>query len=507
MLFNSFPFLFVFLPMVLAGYFFLGRYGNAWAMAWLAAASLCFYGYWNLASVPLLLASILFNYTCARYLTSATTMRKPLLIGTLSVDLGLLAYYKYANFFIDTIHSTGLAVWPQANIVLPIGISFFTFTQVAFLVDCYRGQAHAYRFVPYLLFVSYFPHLIAGPVLHHKQMMPQFSAPGICRPHAANCAIGISLFVAGLAKKVLIADPLAPLAAPVFAIGAQPPLIEAWIGALAYTFQLYFDFSGYCDMALGVSRLLGVELPLNFNSPYKARDISDFWRRWHMTLSGFLRDYLYLPLGGNRHGTLLRYRNLILTMLLGGLWHGAGWTFIAWGALHGAYLVAHRLWRQMEGVALQRRLRATVGWPLASQGLTFLAVVTGWVVFRAPDLTTAGQILRALAGLNGVSLPRDLAAHAHWFAALGLPARFEGIRWIDFNGAGAPVLVVAMMVAFAAPNTQEIFARYTAGVTQAAKRRYLAWSPSKPWSVALAVLFLVCVFGMQNTSEFLYFQF
>lgn len=511
MLFNSFGFLFLYLPTVLAGYFLIGRLGSAWATAWLALASLFFYGYWSIASLPLLMLSILFNYACGRLLASATTARRKwLLAGAVGVDLGVLGYYKYANFLIDSVNRSALAAWPAVDIVLPIGISFFTFTQIAFLVDCYRGHARAGGFFPYLLFVSYFPHLIAGPVLHHKDMMPQFSDRATCRPQAANLAIGVSLFVAGLAKKVLLADTLAPMVAPVFAVGAEPPLIEAWIGTLAYTCQLYFDFSGYCDMAIGISWLFGVRLPLNFNSPYQAHDISDFWRRWHMTLSRFLRDYLYVPLGGSRHGPLLRYRNLMLTMVLGGLWHGAGWTFIAWGGLHGGYLVLHQGWRQLDHVALQQRLRRARAWPWVARLLTFLAVMVAWVVFRAPDLAVAANVLGGLAGLNGISLPRALAAHAHWLTGMGVNAQFDGIGWIDFGGNGPAVLLAAMVLALAAPNSQHIFLRWAPGAHGSPGQAHagrLAWAPTRPWSVALAVLFLACVFGMQSTSEFLYFQF
>jgi D-alanyl-lipoteichoic acid acyltransferase DltB (MBOAT superfamily) len=449
MLFNSFSFLFLYLPVVLAVYFLLPR----WRLGWLALASLFFYGYWDGRYLPLLLGSILFNYWCAQH-------RRWPLFGV-AANLALLVYYKFAA-------------------VLPVGISFFTFTQIAYLVDCYRGQQGEYRLVPYTLFVSYFPHLVAGPVLHHKDMMPQFDRPA--RFDMADIGIGLSIFVIGLGKKVLLADPISVLVGPVFAPGAQPQLIEAWIGTLAYTFQLYFDFSGYSDMAVGLSRLFGVRLPQNFNSPYKAANISEFWRRWHMSLSRFLRDYLYVPLGGNRHGTLQRYRNLMLTMLLGGLWHGAGWTFLVWGGLHGVYLVVH----QLCGASAPR------WW---GRWLTMLAVMLAWVVFRAPDLSTAAEVWQGLFGANGVSLPRGAAAFAAPLASLGWQPAFEGIRWIDFGGPAMPALALAMALAWLAPNTQEIFGQP------------LRWSPAKWRSAAMALLFLGCLFNMNQVSEFLYFQF
>ena len=502
MLFNSFAFLFLYLPLVLLGYFGLGRLRAEWGIAWLAAASLFFYGYWNVRYVPLLMGSIIVNYGSARLISAtAERVRKRRLVAAVTANLALLAYYKYANFLLDSAIGVGLAHGPGWQIVLPIGISFFTFTQIAFLVDCYRSAVCEYRLLHYALFVSYFPHLIAGPVLHHKEMMPQFADGNNARPQAAHFAVGLSIFVLGLAKKTLIADNLAPLVAPVFAAGAHPQLIEAWIAALAYTFQLYFDFSGYSDMAIGLSRLFGVKLPLNFNSPYRARDISDFWRRWHMTLSRFLRDYLYVPLGGSRHGPLRRYRNLMLTMLLGGLWHGAGWTFVVWGGLHGLYLVLHHGWRRLSGGAAPR------WW---GDALTFLAVVLAWVVFRAPDLATATDIWGALAGRNGIGLPHTLAPHAAWFARLGLHPGYDGIRWIDFSTAGVPVLLVAAVLAFCAPNTQEIFCHYQPCIERIVRLprwRLLAWAPRPAWSAGYAVLLICCLFSMNKVSEFLYFQF
>ena len=515
MLFNSFAFLFGYLPIVLAGYFLLDRLTSSasWRLApavWLALASLFFYAWWDVRYLPLLLASICVNYGAGRLIGArAGAARKRVLVAALALNLGLLAYYKYANFFIDSVNAVAVAAgagagslpWSGLDIILPIGISFFTFTQIAFLVDCYRGEVREYRFIHYVLFVSYFPHLIAGPVLHHRDMMPQFADPANAHPRAANFAIGLSIFTIGLAKKVLIADNLSPLAMPVFAAGATPTLIEAWIGVLAYTFQLYFDFSGYSDMAIGLSRLFGVKLPLNFNSPYKAANIADFWRRWHMTLSRFLRDYLYIPLGGSRHGEAMRYRNLMLTMLLGGLWHGAGWTFVIWGGLHGLYLVLQQAWQRLFGAARAH------WWPTL---LTFLAVMLAWIFFRAPDVATAWDISGALVGANGVSLPRGLASHAASLAQWGLHPAFDGIRWIELAGPGLPVLLGAMLLAFKGPNTQEIFFLYEPAIErifQPTGRWAFSWRPTRRWSVGFAALFVACIFGMNRVTEFLYFQF
>ena len=335
MLFNSYEFIFLYLPVVFIGFFFIGRYNFRFAALWLAAVSLFFYGWWNPKFVVLLLGSILFNFGAGYLISHAKIAEKSKSIFFISIiaNLALLGVFKYANFFIATANTFGTQ-WDSLDIILPLGISFFTFTQIAYLVDVYRGIAREYDFIYYLLFVTWFPHLIAGPVLHHKQMMPQFASPSIYKPNPESIAVGLTLFSFGLFKKVMLADQFALYANPVFADaakGAQPMFNEAWIGVLAYTLQLYFDFSGYSDMAIGLSRIFNVKLPLNFDSPYKAGNIIDFWRRWHMTLSKFLRDYLYVPLGGNRKGPTRRHLNLLATMLLGGLWHGAGWNFVLWG--------------------------------------------------------------------------------------------------------------------------------------------------------------------------------
>ncbi|MGH9648052.1 MAG: MBOAT family O-acyltransferase, partial [Bryobacteraceae bacterium] len=353
MLFNSYPFLLGFLPVTLFGFFAIGQSSRRLAAAWLAFASLVFYGWWNPIYVLLLAASIAFNYTLgvriARARHRADGAAKRWVVLAVAVNLAVLGYFKYANFFVDNFASVARFHPDIAKIVLPLGISFYTFTQIAFLFDAYRGKVIEFNPVHYALFVTYFPHLIAGPILHHAEMMPQFRQRAIYRVNAENFAVGLTIFAIGLFKKTVLADGIAPFVGPLFSTAASSPpsFLDAWGGALTYTCQLYFDFSGYSDMAIGLSRLFGVVLPLNFDSPYKAANIIDFWRRWHMTLSRFLRDYVYFGLGGNRHGLARRYINLFVTMLLGGLWHGAGWTFVAWGALHGVYLMINHAWRAL----------------------------------------------------------------------------------------------------------------------------------------------------------------
>jgi D-alanyl-lipoteichoic acid acyltransferase DltB (MBOAT superfamily) len=370
-------------------------------------ASLFFYGWWDARFVGLLLGSIVFNYG-AGYLIGHRFLNKPKLLTACAIisNLILLGYFKYANFFIENLNHLAGSALMTAEFILPLGISFFTFTQIAFLVDTYQGKVKEYNFIHYTLFVTYFPHLIAGPVLHHKEMMPQFAKPSTYRFSYENLLVGLTIFFIGLFKKVVAADGIAKYASPVFAAhssGMELTFLDAWGGALCYTLQLYFDFSGYSDMAIGLSRLFGVTLPLNFHSPYKSVNIIEFWRRWHMTLSHFLRDYLYIPLGGNRKGNVRRHLNLLLTMLLGGLWHGAGWTYVLWGGLHGCYLVINHGWQ-----ALHKRFRhkpPAKSLHALSVLVTFLAVVVAWVVFRADNINTATAILKAMAGMNGFALP------------------------------------------------------------------------------------------------------
>jgi alginate O-acetyltransferase complex protein AlgI len=478
MLFNSYSFIFAFLPIVLCGYFLLGRLGDHAPVIWLALASLVFYAYGNWQFVPLLIASIAFNYTIGYWLIardlSSSARRTALAIGVVG-DLAVLAVFKYAGFFtanFDALFGTRFVV----SIMLPVGISFYTFTQIAFLVDAYRGKVARYALPHYALFVTYFPHLIAGPILHHKDMIPQFEDGKTKRPDVHLILCGLIIFAIGLFKKTCLADGIQPLVP--LAFGSEvPSFVHAWIGALAYTFQLYFDFSGYSDMAIGMSLMFGVFLPLNFNSPYKATSIIDFWRRWHMTLSAFLRDYLYIPLGGNRRGPVLRYVNLMITMLLGGLWHGAAWTFVIWGALHGAYLCVNHAWNHL-APKVPSVLAPLVH--VASWVLTFLAVVIAWVFFRADTLASATGILTKMVS----------------------PANFDAGR--GEIGYGFLIFVFALLAWFA-PNTQEIM-----GYDH--ERRLVG---EKFASMRLRPLFLYAtgavlafgILGIRQHSEFIYFRF
>ncbi|MEO8738338.1 MAG: MBOAT family protein [Casimicrobiaceae bacterium] len=518
MLFNSFPFIFAFLPVALVGFFGLARISDRLAAGWLTLASLLFYGWWDPRYIALLFASIGVNFALGSRIVRLRESREPhasraWLTLAIVANLALLAYFKYTIFFLENLQAFTGHAGPLPDIVLPLGISFFTFTQIAFLVDAHRGSAREYNFMHYALFVTWFPHLIAGPILHHREMMPQFQQPATYRLDWENIAVGLTMFIIGLFKKTVIADDLAGFATPAFdaaAAGASLTLLEAWGAALAYTFQIYFDFSGYTDMALGASRMFGIVLPLNFRSPYKARSIIDFWRRWHITLSRFLRDYVYISLGGNRRSSARRYVNLLATMLIGGLWHGAAWTFVAWGALHGVYLMVNHGWRW-----LRRRFDvvALPGGGVLAAITTFFAVVVAWVFFRAPDFATALGILSGMTGAHGIVLPLQwqpaAGVAASWLSGHGIEfrqlAHFNRVTQMNW-------LVFLLVFCQVAPNTQQLLAAYrpallTPGYGELGNAGFLAWRPNVAWLLALAMMGWFGVLSIHRYSEFIYFRF
>ena len=405
MLFNSYEFIFAFLPITFFIYFYLNsKRLIIVAKGFLVFASLFFYSWWNIVYLPLILSSILFNYIIGTTLSKSsednkiglnkTFSKKSILTFGIVCNVALLGYFKYTNFFLENFNGIFGSNIPLQHIILPLGISFFTFTQIAFLVDSYRNEVKEYDLVRYMLFVTYFPHLLAGPILHHKEMMPQFANLKNSVINYRNVAVGLFIFSIGLFKKVVIADTFAVWANAGFDTATTLNLIEAWATSLSYTFQLYFDFSGYTDMAIGVSLMFNVKLPVNFNSPYKALNIQDFWRRWHMTLSRFLRDYIYIPLGGNKKSPSRTYVNLLATFVIGGFWHGAGWTFIFWGFLHGMALIIHRVW-------------STLGfkmWSWLAWFITFNFVNVAWVFFRAKEWDDAVRVLKGMIGLCGLGI-------------------------------------------------------------------------------------------------------
>jgi len=518
MLFNSYIFIFLFLPVVLFGFHWIGSLGrHRVAIAWLVAASLLFYGWWNPAYLGLILGSMLFNYAMGvAILTDKLPNKKCLLVTGIATNLALLGYFKYANFFVDNLNTLVGNSLTLETIILPLAISFFTFQQITYLVDAYRGETREYHFLHYALFVTFFPQLIAGPIVHHREMLPQFARDTLYRLKAEHLAVGITIFALGLFKKVVLADGIAVYATPVFdaaEAGVVLTLFEAWGGALAYSLQLYFDFSGYSDMAIGLARMFGLRLPLNFNSPYKATSIIDFWRRWHITLSRFLRDYLYIPLGGSRKGEARRMANLMITMLLGGLWHGAGWTFVLWGGLHGLYLMVNHGWRRLLPVTSENVFRKVFGWTV-----TMLAVVVAWVPFRAETMEGASQVLGAMIGMNGLSLSDSMigqiGALEPWLVAHG--AVFHGMfsNGVFGNKISAVLwIVVLILIAIALPNAQQIMRRYRPafetykGEIPRVRYRWLEWRPTIVWTVYSSILLTLAIISLNRFSEFLYFQF
>jgi alginate O-acetyltransferase complex protein AlgI len=405
MLFNSYDYLLYFLPLSLVGFFALGR-RPTWAVAWLVAASLFFYAWWDPRYLPLILGSIGFNFIVGRALRRRPPRARVVLGCGIAANLLLLGVFKYADFALDNAGKLLGTTLPLPHIILPLGISFFTFTQIAYLVDVYRDKAREPSLANYALFVSFFPHLLAGPILHHSEMMPQFASATNKRAQGANLAAGLFLLAIGLVKKVCFADQLAPLAEAGFDHPAALTTAGAWLAVLAYTLQIYFDFSGYTDMALGAARMFNIVLPINFDSPYHSTSIREFWQRWHITLSRFLREYLYVPLGGNRRGLSRMLFAVMTTFLLGGLWHGAAWNFVVWGALHGAALVCYRAWHGL-GLRMPRPLAWLV---------TMLFVMIAWVFFRAQSLPAALAVLQAMAGLNAGAASAPAADL--WAAAL-----------------------------------------------------------------------------------------
>jgi alginate O-acetyltransferase complex protein AlgI len=481
LLFNSRLFILVFLPVVLSGFFVLSRLGRRAALGWLLMSSLFFYAWWKPALLLLLLLSVGANFCLGGLIARSQRGRSWLVLG-LVFNLGLLAFFKYAGFLAAQF---GVSA-PLGGIYLPLGVSFFTFQQIMYLVDVRAGDIPPAPFLEYACFICFFPHLIAGPIVRPRHILPQLAA---LRPFAdwqQRLAWGSEIFLLGLAKKLVLADGLARFADPGFAAAARlepVSLIEAWVALLAYALQIYFDFSGYSDMAIGLARMFGINFPVNFNSPYKATSISDFWRRWNITLSGFLRDYLYIPLGGNRHGEARRIFNLMITMLLGGLWHGAAWRFLLWGGVHGVYLAIHG-WSER----LKLRIPKPLGW-----ALTLFCVLMAWVPFRAAGFAPAVEFYRGLFGFNGVAIPAIVIRVVPFFAGIG-----HSVPVLPYLGDARTMslpqatlfLAVGWFIALAMPQLH--------GMSQ--RRRALAL-------VASFALSVQALFFAPAAIPFLYFQF
>lgn len=480
MLFNSYEFIFAFLPITFFIYFYLNSKRLAVASkGFLVFASLFFYSWWNIAYLPLILISMLFNYVVGNSLAKASFenkkglnksfSKKSILIFGIVANLSLLGYFKYADFFIANFNLVSSSNINLLHLVLPLAISFFTFQQIAYLVDSYRGETKEYDFLNYALFVTFFPQLIAGPIVHHKEMMPQFASKLNMVKRYKNIALGLFIFSIGLFKKVLIADTFAVWATAGFDTATTLNLIEAWATSLSYTFQLYFDFSGYTDMAIGIALLFNIKLPINFNSPYKALNIQDFWRRWHITLSRFLRDYVYIPLGGNKKGSFRTYSNLLATFVIGGLWHGAGWTFIFWGFLHGLALVIHRVWTN-----LGFKMNTILAW-----FITFNFVNIAWIFFRAKEWDDAIKVLGSMFGILNIPLI-EIQKVKYLFPSIGMDSYI------------LPMIILSFVITLMFKNTSSYLNSFYA---------------TKGNLFFMIIIFIFSVLNLSKVSEFLYFNF
>ena len=470
MIYSSFDYVFLFLPIMLAFFFGLGRWlPYPGRLMILLLGSFYFYTHWMPIFLPLLIWTILFNFFYGRFLYQHNGGKIPLAIGVCVVLLPLL-FFKYTNFIIANINALIGLIQPEYSIarlplILPLGISFFTFQAIAYLVDCSRKDVENYSFLELSVFIAFWPQLIAGPILHHSELIPQLRQPGQNRIQTDNLIAGASLFIIGAAKKLLIADALAPMANYGFADPRGIASGAAILAAFCYTFQLYFDFSGYCDMAYGSARMFNIELPFNFLSPYKSRNMQEFWRHWHITLSRWLRDYIYIPLGGSRRSEKRTVVNLFLTFLIGGIWHGAGWTFVAWGILHGFSVACCHVWAKR-----RRPLPGIVSW-----GITMAVLILGWIFFRANTIQDALILCRKIVWWQTFLTDTPLAKPA--------------IQLCVFSA--ATVIV--------APNSKEILQDITAG-----KRPWL-------WGLLLGLLLPLIILSLLSKSlppsPFLYFQF
>lgn len=540
---NSPLFVFGFLPVTLIIFFVAWRTGqNRLVLGGLLTASLLSYAWWNPKFLVLLIGSIVMNYCIGQTLHERTAQNadgRGWILGIgLAGNLSLLGYYKYANFLVNAAHDVFGTNHFLGAVAAPIGISFFTFTQLTYLVDAYGGQAAPYSFLEYCLFAAFFPYIGSGPIVNHREIIPQWNS-GMWRSTPEDLSIGLTLFGLGLFKKSVLADGIAACASPVFSAAAHGTTLtffEAWWGAIAYALQLYFDFSGYSDMAIGSARLFGIKLPINFNSPYKALNIIDFWNRWHMTLTRFLTNYIYNPLilsitrrrieqgqptlrkSGNSPGTFIAMVALpiLITMFASGVWHGAGWTFIAFGLLHGIYLTINHGWHMLRHSWGITRSFSWVGGTIA-RGITFAGVVISFVFFRSENFRSAVQLIMAMIGFHGVSLPRSLhgrwpgwelrlAAHGITFQGMTLTPLQETLSWI-FG---------LLMVVWAFPNSQQWLSAFKPALDigksqeKHKSKPWVSWSPSWGWAAACGAMTVIAfwtIVGVARPTEFIYFKF
>jgi alginate O-acetyltransferase complex protein AlgI len=539
LLFNSSEFLLVFMPATLLGFYLLGASSRTWALRWLILASLVFYAWWRPVNVLIIAPSIVINFALARILLrlnegegSRRASKAVLLLG-IAFNVAFLGYFKYIDFISGSINAVFGANLVLRHIILPLGISFITFQKIAFLIDVQAGRVKSFTLQDYCIFVLFFPQLIAGPIVHYREMLPQFHAAS-CRFDKENVAVGFTLLFFGLFKKVVFADHIAPLITPIYehaAAGGGTSFLLAWMAAIGFTLQIYFDFSGYSDMALGLARFFGIRLPQNFDSPLRASSIIDFWLRWHMTLTRFLTGYIYNPLllwltrrrlakgqpgFGGRNTTVGAFVNLlmfptVITMFVSGLWHGAGYGFIFWGLLHGFYLTINHGWRLVAARLWPDRSSYVRFMKPAGFILTFVSVTSAMVLFRSPTMTSAIDLAKGMIGLNGIALPQAFFDHpghlARTLHAVGVIAESWSIE--DFVKTAIWISVL-MFVALACPNTLQILARYEPALgvkSQSTKFRIVEWDATLPWAIAVSVIAAVAIASIGGPSEFLYWQF
>ncbi|MHC0038059.1 MBOAT family O-acyltransferase [Pseudoneobacillus sp. C159] len=477
MLFNSYVFILLFFPIVFLSYFGLLKLNNKTiAKGFLVAASLYFYSYWKIAYLPIMIGSIVVNFLIGKMINRSTKRKKPILVLGIIFNIALLGYYKYADFFITNVNTVFQSDFSLLHLALPLAISFFTFQQIAYLVDTYRGETKGYNFLNYTLFITFFPQLIAGPIVHHSEMMSQFDQSSKLRMNPSNVSKGFYIFAIGLFKKVIIADTFAIWANDGYSNLANLTLIDSWITTMSYTFQLYFDFSGYCDMAIGIALFFNITLPINFNSPYKSLNIQDFWRRWHITLGRFFTQYVYIPLGGSRGGKFRTYLNVFLIFFISGFWHGAGWTFVIWGTLHGLASIVYRAWSQL-GIKLPKWLAWFV---------TFLFVHVAWVFFRSPDFSTASMMLGKMFNFANMQLPPRLAGVV---SELGLSIQ-TATHFFDLK----LVLLIAVFLGISVWMKNSI-----------QKLNHFTFSLKNAAIISVAVV--LSLIYLNRVSEFLYFNF
>lgn len=504
MLFNSYEFIFVFLPIAVAAHFVSARWSPQAAIVTTTISSLVFYTWWNPPFVLLPILSIAFNFALARVmLAKEPSDRRPLMLCGVAANLLVLAHFKYSDFILSIVEQRSAAV-PD----VPLALSFTTFVQIAFLVELSR-RPDKVVLPNYSLFVAFFPHLIAGPIVRWTELGPQLEDSSRYRINWDNIALGLTIFLLGLAKKILLADPLAPHVAQVFdAAAAGQPIgaAAAWGASIAYSLQLYFDFSGYSDMAVGLGLLFNLRLPINFAAPLRATSIIDLWRRWHISLSRFLRDFIYLPLGGGRKGGVRRSANLFVTMVIGGLWHGANWTFIAWGAFHGLLLAINHGWRFLFGPARPGTLSRGTGWLL-----TFLAFAVGMTMFRAANIETAAALLQAMAGFGpGASDAGFNPAPDFWFLRNGYVSEAFVRTWFgaQWSVSSTVMTAVGLAVVLLLPDTMEV-TDYRENEPHSEWRRSIRWRwrPNLAWGIGASLLFAILFARLNQFTEFLYYQF